>query len=63
MVEEKSRNWYKNLPEEGKDKIKESQRQRHQQLIQYKKDALQNKLSFVFTQYKNEWQDTKIWQY
>ena len=43
MVEEKSKNRYKNLPEEEKDKIKESQRQRHQQLIQYKKDALQNK--------------------
>ena len=34
---------YKNLWEEEKDKIKEYQRKRYQQLIQYKKEALQNK--------------------
>ena len=42
-IKEKSKNWYKNLPEEEKDKIKEYQRKRYQQLIQYKKEALQNK--------------------
>ena len=39
----KSRNQYKNLSKEEKDKIKEYQRKRYQQLIQYKKEALQNK--------------------
>ena len=33
----------KNLSKEEKDKIKEYQRKRYQQLIQYKKEALQNK--------------------
>ena len=42
-IKEKSKNWYKNLSEEEKDKIKEDQRQRYQQLIQYKNEALQNK--------------------
>ena len=40
---EKSKNQYKNLSKEEKDKIKEYQRERYQQLIQYKKEALQNK--------------------
>ena len=40
---EKSKNRYKNLSQEEKDKIKEYQRKRYQQLIQYKKEALQNK--------------------
>ena len=39
----KLRNPYKNLSKEEKDKIKEYQRKRYQQLIQYKKEALQNK--------------------
>ena len=39
----KSKNRYKNLPKEGKGKIKEYQRERYQQLIQYKNEALQNK--------------------
>ena len=42
-MKEKSKNWYKNLSKEEKDKIKEYQRKRYQQLIQYKKEALQNK--------------------
>ena len=42
-IKEKSKNWYKNLSEKEKDKIKEYQRKRYQQLIQYKKEALQNK--------------------
>ena len=42
-IKEKSKNQYKNLSKEEKDKIKEYQRKRYQQLIQYKKEALQNK--------------------
>ena len=34
---------YQNLPKEEKDKIKEYQRKIYQQLIQCKKEALQNK--------------------
>ena len=40
---EKSKNRYKNLSKEEKDKSKEYQRKIYQQLIQYKKEALQNK--------------------
>ena len=60
-IKEKSKKWHKNFPE--KHKIKEYHRKRYQQLIHYKKEALQNKRSFVFTQYNNEWKGTKIWQY
>ena len=42
-IKEKSKNRYKNLSKEEKDKIKKYQRKRYQQLIQYKKEALQNK--------------------
>ena len=42
-IEEKSKNWYKTLPKEEKDKIKGYQRNIYPQLIQYKKEALQNK--------------------
>ena len=42
-IKEKSKNRYENLSQEEKDKIKEYQRKRCQQLIQYKKGALQNK--------------------
>ena len=42
-IKEKSRDQYKNLSEEEKDKIKKYQRKRYQQLIQYKKETLQNK--------------------
>ena len=42
-IKEKSKNWYKNLSEKEKDMIKECERKRYQQLIQYKKEALQNK--------------------
>ena len=41
-IKENSKNWYKNLPEEEKNKIKDYQRKRYQQLILYKKEALQN---------------------
>ena len=44
-IKEKSKNWYKSLSKEEKDKIKECKRKRFQQLIQYKKEALQNKLA------------------
>ena len=33
-IKEKSKNWYKNLSKEEKDRIKEYQRKRCQQLIQ-----------------------------
>ena len=42
-IKEKLKNPYKNLSKEEKDKIKECQRKRYLQLIQYKKEALQNK--------------------
>ena len=42
-IKEKSKNRYKNLSKEERDKIKEYQRKRYQLLIQYKKEALQNK--------------------
>ena len=43
MIKEKSKNQYKNLSQEEKGKIKEYQRKRYQELVQYKKEALQNK--------------------
>ena len=42
-IKEKSKYRYRNLSKEGKDKVKEYQIKRYQQLIQYKKEALQNK--------------------
>ena len=42
-MKEKARNRYKNLSEEEKNKIKEYQKKRHQELIQFKKEALKNK--------------------
>ena len=35
--------WYKNLSQEEKDKIKEYQRKRYQELVQYKKEVFKNK--------------------
>ena len=40
---EKSKEGQKNFSKEEKEKIKECQRKRYQKLIQYKKEALQNK--------------------
>ena len=40
MIEETSREQYKNLPPEEKDKIKEYQRKKYQELVQHKKEAL-----------------------
>ena len=47
VIKEKSRNRYKNLSEE-KNKIKEYQKKRYQELIQYKKEALKNKLICLY---------------
>ena len=41
-IKEKPKNRQKNLSEKEKDKVREYQRKRYQQLIQYKKEALQN---------------------
>ena len=40
LIKEKSRNRHKNLSGEEKNKIKEYQKKRYQELIQYKKEAL-----------------------
>ena len=42
VIKEKSREHYKNLPQEKKDKIQEYQRKKSQDLVQYKKEALKN---------------------
>ena len=43
VIIENARNCYKNLSEVEKSKIKEYQKKRYQELIQYKKEALKNK--------------------
>ena len=43
VIKEKAKNCYKNLSGEEKNKIKEYQKKRYQELIQYKKEALKNK--------------------
>ena len=45
-MKEKARNGYKNLSEEGKNKIKEYQKKMYQELIQYKKEALKKEKLF-----------------
>ena len=42
-IKEKARDCYKNLSEGEKNKIKEYQKKRYQELIQYKKEALKSK--------------------
>ena len=42
-IKEKSIQCYKNLSQEEKDKIKEYQRIKYQELVQYKKEGLKNK--------------------
>ena len=42
-LKEKARDRYRNLSEEEKNKIKEYQKKKYQQLIQYKEEALKNK--------------------
>ena len=51
-IKEKSNNWYKNLSEEEKGKIKEYQRRRYQQLMQYIKEALHNKWVLILLSIK-----------
>ena len=43
VIKEMSKNWPKNWSNKENDKIKEYQRKKYQQLIQYKKEASQNK--------------------
>ena len=43
VIKERPRNRFKNLSEGEKNKIKEYQKKRYQELIQYKKEALKNK--------------------
>ena len=40
VITEKSRNSYKNLSEEEKNKIKKDQKKLYQELVQYKNEAL-----------------------
>ena len=40
VIKEKSRNSYKNLSEEEKNKIKKDQKKLYQELVQYKNEAL-----------------------
>ena len=47
-IKGKSRAHYKNLSQEEKDKIKEYQRKKYQELVHYKKEALKNKWFFAF---------------
>ena len=42
VKKEKAKNCYRNLSEEEKNKIKEYQKKKYQELIQYKKEALKN---------------------
>ena len=42
-IKEKAKERYNNLSEEEKNKNKEYQRKRYQELVQYKKEALKNK--------------------
>ena len=42
-IKEKSKNRYKNWSKEEKDQIKKHQREIYEPLVQYKKEALQNK--------------------
>ena len=43
VMKEKSRKHYKNFSLEKIDKIKEYQRKKYQELVQYKKEVLKNK--------------------
>ena len=43
VIKEKARSRYKKLSEEEKNKTKEYQMKKYQELIQYKKEALKNK--------------------
>ena len=43
VIKQKAKNRYKNQSEEEKNKTKDYQKKRYQELIQYKKEALKNK--------------------
>ena len=63
-IKEKLKNWYINLSEEEKDKIKEYQRQREISATDsvQKKKSLQNKWVLFLLSIKMS-KKTKIWQY
>ena len=42
-IKEKARDCYRHLPEEEKNKIKDYQKKRYQELLQYKKEVLKSK--------------------
>ena len=42
-IKETARDRYRNLPEEEKNKIKDYQKKRYQELLQYKKEVLKSK--------------------
>ena len=48
-IKEKSQNRCENLSQEEKDQIKEYQRKKYQELIQYKKEGLQNNFCFFLS--------------
>ena len=58
-ITEKSREHYKNLSQEEKDKIKKYQRKKYQELVQYKKEALKKIFLLFFLNIKNEWKTLK----
>ena len=47
VIKEKATTCYRNLSEEEKNKIKEYQKNKYQELLQYKKEALKNKWVFL----------------
>ena len=53
-IEEKSREHYKNLSQEEKDKIKKYQGKKYQELVQYKKELLKINNILFFLNIKNE---------
>ena len=54
-IKENSKKWYENLLKKEKGQIKEYQRNRYHQIIQFKNEVLQ-------TKYYKYLKDTKIWQ-
>ena len=53
-IKEKSKNGYKNLSKEKKDKIKEYQKKRMSATDSVQKISITKSMNFVFAQYKNE---------
>ena len=48
------------MPQEEKDKIKEYQRKKYQELVQYKKEALKKIIFCSFLNIKNQWKKLKF---